>query len=104
MVYRVEITSRAERDLKLLYVEANAPDSNAARKWYFGLKRAIRSLRELPDRNPKTPEDSRLRHLLYGDRPHVYRVIYRVRNKPRRVEILHVRHGARRGFRGSDLL
>lgn len=104
MVYRVEITARAERDLTALYLEINAADSNTARKWYFGVKRAIGSLRELPDRSPKTPEDSRLPHLLYGDRPHVYRVIYRVRNKPRRVEILRVRHGARRRFGGADLL
>jgi plasmid stabilization system protein ParE len=100
MAYRVEITQRAERDLLSLYHQINAEDSIHARQWYFGLKAAIRSLRALPNRAPTTPEGKKLRHLLYGTKPHVYRVIYRVRNRARRVEILHIRHGARKRFTG----
>lgn len=103
MVYRVEITLRGERDLDLLYLRIHAADSEHARNWYLGLKAAILSLRVLPNRNPTTPDDKRLRHLLYGHKPHVYRVVYRVRNRPRMVEVLHVRHGARREFRGADV-
>jgi len=42
----------------------------------------------------------RLRHLLYGHKPHVYRLIYRIVEKPKRVEVLHIRHGAMNKFEG----
>ena len=103
MAYLVRITSRAERDLASLYDEINAPDSAAARHWYRGLKQAILSLAERPNRCAGTPENRRLRHLLYGEKPHVYRIIYRVDNRRRRVDVLHIRHGARRRFRRFDL-
>src|SRR5260370_41686398 len=56
MVYAVNITLRAERDLEHLYGEIDAAESDAARKWYEGLKRQILSLEELPNRCPVTPE------------------------------------------------
>jgi plasmid stabilization system protein ParE len=103
MAYLVEITPRAERDLTSLYVDINATDSERARQWYLGFTEAILGLAEMPNRNPITPENKRLRHLLYGRKPHVYRAIFRLRNKARRVEILHIRHGGRRRFKASDL-
>lgn len=102
MAYLVNITSRAERDLAYLYAEINAEHSEAALAWYTGLKEAILSLEVSPNRCPVTPESSHLRHLLYGNKPHIYRVIYRVAEKDKRVDILHVRHGARRRFKQSD--
>jgi toxin ParE1/3/4 len=103
MAYLVRIASRAERDLVSLYWEINAPNSATARQWYRGLKQAILSLAERPNRCPVTPENKRLRHLLYGERPHLYRVIYRVDGRRWQVDVLHIRHGARRKFRASDL-
>ncbi len=103
MACRVNIGPRAERDLDDLYVVIDAQDSFVAHHWYQGLKRAILSLEEPPNRPPATPENQRLRHLLYGNKPHVHRVIYRVIERRRRVEVLHIRHGARRRFRPSDL-
>jgi toxin ParE1/3/4 len=103
MAYLVEITPRAERDLTSLYLEINAADSERARQWYLGFTAAILGLAEMPNRNPITPENTRLRHLLYGSKPHVYRAILRVRKRERRVEILHIRHGARKRFRRSDI-
>ena len=103
MAYRVEITPRAERDLTSLFAYLNAADSQQAHEWYLGLKAAILSLSEMPNRNPVTRENKRLRQLLYGRKPHVYRVIFRVKSKGRQVEILHIRHGARRKFRARDL-
>lgn len=99
MAYRVEITARAERDLVSLYFEIDAANSAAAKEWYLGLRDAIVSLAQFPNRNPVTPENKRLWHLLYGTKPHVYRVIFRVKAKPRTVQILHIRHGARRRFK-----
>ena len=78
VAYLVNLTSRAQRDLTHLYGEINASHSDAALKWYRGLKEAILTLEEQPNRCPVTPESDKLRHLLYGHKPHVYRAIYRV--------------------------
>jgi plasmid stabilization system protein ParE len=77
--------------------------SDAAAIWYRGLRDAIRTLRNGPNRCPAAPEDDDLRHLLYGKKPHVYRVIYRVLEHHKEVEVLHIRHGARQAFRAGDL-
>jgi plasmid stabilization system protein ParE len=103
MVYLVNITARAERDFADLYSEIHAGDSEAALKWYEGLKKTVLTLERLPNRSPVTPENPKLRHLLYGRKPHVYRVIYRVLSDEKRVDVLHIRHGARRGFRTTGL-
>ncbi len=103
MAYLINITSRAERDLAHLYAEINAEHSEAALKWYRGLKKAIFSLEEQPNRCSVTRENENLRHLLYGHKPHIYRVIYCVLERQKHVEVLHIRHGARRQFRPSDL-
>jgi plasmid stabilization system protein ParE len=103
MAYLVSITSRAERDLAHLYREINADHSDAALKWYLGLKEAILSLEVQPNRCPVTRERDKLRHLLYGHNPHTYRVIYPVLENQKQVEVLHIRHGARRRLKTSDL-
>jgi toxin ParE1/3/4 len=103
MAYRVRVTPRAEQDLDALYRQIRAADSQVARQWYLGLRAAMLRLREMPGRCPKTLENKKLRHLLYGRKPHLYRVIFRIRIKLGLVEILHIRYGARRKFRASDL-
>ena len=103
MAYLVNISARAERDLAQIYRRINADDSNAALRWYRGFKQAILSLEEQPNRCPVTPENSKLRHLLYGNKPHIYRPIFRVMEKQKRVDILHVRHGARKKLQSADL-
>ena len=99
MAYRVKIMLRAQRDLVGIYgwIEAESPD--AALSWYVGLRDAIRSLCKNPGRSPVAPENKDLRHLLYGRKPHVYRIIYRIMEKQNQVEVLHVRHGARAEFK-----
>jgi len=101
MTYHVDITPRAERDLAQLFKHINARDSDSALNWYHGLKEAILSLKQHPNRCAVTPENEKLRHLLYGHKPNIYRVIYRVLEGQQRVEVLHIRHGARRRFRGQ---
>ncbi len=104
MAYLVKVTARAERDLAALYEALDAENSAAARKWYQGLKETILDLERQPFIWPATHEARRLRHVLYGHRPHnVYRVIYQVKEKNKVVEVLHIRHGARRRFTASDL-
>ena len=81
----------------------HASDSEAALKWYKGLYEAILTLGRLPYRCPLTRENPNLRHMLYGHKPHVYRVIYRVREKHMQVNVLYIRHGARQELIASDL-
>jgi toxin ParE1/3/4 len=84
-----------------LYHRIGARSSVAAFTSFRGLKHAIRSLRDNPDRCPVTPE--KRRRLLCGAKPHIYRVIYRVTEKQKEVNILHIRHGARQEFKTEDL-
>lgn len=106
MAYVVKVTARAERDLAFLFDEVDAKRSEAALGWYRGLKEAILSLEEHPNRCPVTRENVSLRDLLFGHRPHIYRVIFRVifrvQEKRKEVEIVHIRHSARRRFKASD--
>src|SRR5437867_12700384 len=98
MAYLVNIAPRAERDLNHLYDDIDAGDSDAALVWFRGLKQAILTLEKHPNRCPQIPESNDLSHLLYGYKPHVYRVVYRVLEKRMQVDVLHVRHGARQAF------
>ena len=102
MAYLVNLSTSAQRDLAQIYRRINADDSDAALKWYRGFKQAILTLEEQPNRCPVTPENDKLRHLLYGNKPHIYRAIYRVVEKQKLVEVLHIWHGARAGFKGSE--
>jgi toxin ParE1/3/4 len=108
MAYHVEFAERAARDLETLYLEKNAAESQAASRWYNGLEDAIYTLATYHDRCPKAPEARKLRrelrHLLYGKKPHVYRVIYEVVDERlQTVWVLTVRHGARRKIKLSDV-
>ena len=103
VAYLVKITARAERDLAALYDEIHAEDSPAARRWYAGLKKAILELENLPYCWPVTHESRGLRHILYGRKPRINRAIYRVLAKRNQFDVLHIRYGARRQFKPSDL-
>ena len=103
MAYHVKITPRAKRDLFILFNGIHAADSEASLKWYNGLKEALLTLGKLPNRCPLTRENPKLRHLLYGHKPHVYRVIYRVLENQMQVNVLYIHHGARREFTAFDL-
>jgi plasmid stabilization system protein ParE len=93
---------RANRDLATIFERIEAADSLAAAKWFNGLEEAILSLAELPRRCPVAPESRKtkrsLRHLLYGSKPDVYRVLYEIDEKAKSVWVLAVRHGARDSF------
>jgi toxin ParE1/3/4 len=107
MAYHVEFAERAARDLETLYVEKNAAESQAASRWYNGLEEAVYALATYPNRCTVAPEGRKLRrelrHLLYGNKPHVYRVIYEVDERRQTVWVLTIRHGARRKLKASDV-
>jgi toxin ParE1/3/4 len=102
MVYRVELTERAARDLTRIYRTINAANSAQADAWFNGLERVILSLGENPARGTVIPEDASLRHLLYGRRRNVYRIIYAIDERSHVVTVLHIRYGARDAFTPGD--
>ncbi len=107
MTYRVELTGRAARDLASLYEEKQAGAIEAAARWFNGLERAVGTLESLPHRCPAAPESAKggrpLRNLLYGKKPHVYRVIFAIYESDKAVKVLTIRHGARDEFIADEL-
>ncbi len=103
MEYRVELTDRAFADLDAIFVFVRANESPAAFHWFNNLEAMIFSLDRMPERGTRTREDSNLRQLLYGNKPHIYRIIFRVDREEQRVLILHIRHGAREDFQPADV-
>jgi plasmid stabilization system protein ParE len=99
MAFRVEYSAQAEADLDgILEWLISHHAGEAGLRWFEGLEAAIASLSEMPNRGPLAPENEsfpfEVRHSLYGRRPHVYRVIFRVIGDV--VYILHIWHGRRR--------
>jgi toxin ParE1/3/4 len=107
MAYRVEFAARAARDLEILYVKKNAAESHVAAGWYNGLEEAVLGLATQPHRCPVAPEarkvKRKLRHLLYGKKPHIYRIIYEIQEQQQTVWVLTLRHGARKKIQTADL-
>lgn len=99
MTFRVELAGRAIRDLAVLYEEKNVTGSAQAARWFNGLERAVYSLASDPLRCPVAPEclntKNSFRHLLYGKKPHVYRIVFAVDHRRSTVFVLTVRHAAR---------
>jgi toxin ParE1/3/4 len=96
MAYVVRTTLRAEQDLHSIFLYIQADSSPAANKWFNGLVDAIQTLAQHPLRSPKIPENRNLRHLLYGNKPHIYRILYSVDLHTQTVTIIHIRHHARK--------
>jgi toxin ParE1/3/4 len=95
VAYRVRLTSRAARDLELLYDSIRAADSAKAFEWFNALAQTIYSLDRFPERGALTPEGRLERQLLFGRKPHTYRIIYEIDKRNHIVRISHIRHCAR---------
>jgi toxin ParE1/3/4 len=91
MAYRVEMTDRAVSDLSIIYGRIGGETSEQAARWFDPLEKAIFSLEKYPNRGSLTPEDATVRHLLYGRKPYVYRIIYEVDENTSTVYVLHIR-------------
>jgi plasmid stabilization system protein ParE len=99
MDFRVELTNRAQRDIASLRDWLDAEHAGGAgARWLAALRESIDTLAALPTRCPLAPESREfpleIRQLLYGRRPHVYRILFVVDGDV--VHVLHVRHGRRR--------
>jgi plasmid stabilization system protein ParE len=95
MVFRVELTDRAQADIAAIYDWLLSQQAGAAgERWFVALREAIASLAALPQRCPISPESTdapiEVRQLLFGRKPHVYRILVTVERDV--VHILHVRH------------
>ena len=92
---RVEVSVRATADLKAIADFIGADQSIAAAEWFAGLIAELESLATLPDRGAPVTEHLGYRQIFFGNKPHVYRIIYRVHKQRRTVFIFRIRHGAR---------
>jgi plasmid stabilization system protein ParE len=98
MAFRVELAAQAELDLDhiLEWLIARQAGETGLR-WFLKLRETLGSLGELPHRCPLAPENPEfpfeVRQLLYGRKPHQYRVLFTVDEDA--VVILHIRHGRR---------
>ena len=100
--YRVRIVERAQDDLRRIRREIGVRNSAQARTWFSGLEEIILSLSMHPQRGGITPEAAKFRQLLYGRRPHVYRVIYTINEQTKIVRVLHIRHGRQDSFTETE--
>jgi plasmid stabilization system protein ParE len=78
-----------------IYEFIEADSSESAATWFNKLSEAVYSLEQFPKRGTVIPEDKKSRHLLFGGKPNIYRIIYAVDKRNAAVNVLHIRHGAR---------
>src|SRR5438874_5169474 len=101
MDFRVELSERAQRDISAIYDWLHSQQAgDPGELWFVALRAAIASLTNLPSRCSLAPENRDvpvLRQLLYGRRPHVYRILFAIEGET--VQVLHIRHGRRRPAR-----
>ncbi len=95
MKYLVKLTGRALRDMGGIYSYIEAHASQRAFSWFNRLAKAIYALERFPDRGSVISENKKFRHLFFGKKPHVYRIIYAVDGRKRTVTVLHIRHAIR---------
>jgi toxin ParE1/3/4 len=82
------------------FIEADASEKAIA--WFNHLAEAIYSLERFSERGAPVREDKKLRQLLFGTKPHMYRIIYAVDKRNRVVNVLHIRHGARAALSAEE--
>lgn len=99
MAFRVEMSSQADADASSILdwlLSQHAGETGI--RWFLALEDAIESLSSLPGRCPLAPETQRfafeVRQLLYGRRPHVYRILFTIDGDV--VRVLHIRHARRK--------
>jgi plasmid stabilization system protein ParE len=98
MTFRVEISSSAENDtVTILEWLLSEQAGDTGLQWFLAMEKAIASLANFPERCPLAPESGRfpyaVRQLLYGRKPHVYRIVFSIEGAS--VRILRIFHGRR---------
>ncbi|HZL25815.1 MAG TPA: type II toxin-antitoxin system RelE/ParE family toxin [Acidobacteriaceae bacterium] len=96
MVYLVNLTDRAARDLDIIYGFINVPGSAGAARWFSRLQSTISLLAAAPHMGKVTREDKAVREVIYGKKPHQYRILYEIIEDEHRIDVLTIWHGRRR--------
>lgn len=104
MAFRVEISPQAEDDAnQILEWLLSQQAGEAGLRWFLKLEEAIACLAESPARCPLAAENQsvsfEMRQLLYGQKPHIYRVLFTIDGDV--VYVLRIRHGHRRRLHES---
>ena len=106
MIYRVQVAATAKKDAEAAYLWLKSRTPAHCAEWFNGLVDVINDLAVFPKRWPLAREsvhfDEEIRQMLYGRKPHFYRVLFVVRGGA--VHVLHIRHGARRAMGASDVI
>ena len=95
MAYKVSLSQRAIRDLNAIFEAKHAETSRPAAAWFLGLRDTIFSLSSLPERGLVAHDNPNYRQLTYGNKPHIYRILYLIDREKFEVNVVQVRHGAR---------
>ena len=107
MAYRVSLTAPAEMDAYAAFERIREAAPMHAEKWLRNLFKEILSLDELPARCPVIEEAKELgfpaRHLLYGKRRGVYRIIFHIREDEQHVRVLRIWHASRDAITAADV-
>ena len=97
--YEIVFAPTAHEDLAMIlqWLKRESPENVS--DWYAAIKAEIQTLKRMPGRCPKAPEnglwgEEELRQLLFQDYPSKYRIIFHVSKSS--AHILNIRHGARR--------
>lgn len=96
MAFRVKPSENVKQNARdILAWLRDQQAGEAGLRWFQGLAKAIRSLRDMPARCAIAPEDQdfpfEVRQLLYGRRPHAYRILFTIKEET--VTVLHIRMG-----------
>jgi plasmid stabilization system protein ParE len=110
MAYKISLTALAEADAYSAFERLREVSPVRAEKWLWDLFAAIQTLEEMPTRCPLIDETEELgyviRHLLYGKRPSIYRIIFDIQEKSEegpRVRVLRIWHGSRDAITLDDI-
>ena len=110
MAYTVSLSGSAEADAYAAFERIREVAPASAARWLTGLFVTMRTLADMPARCPMIPEADELgcelRHLLYGKRTGLYRIIFDIQEDSEegpRVRVLRIWHGARDTLSAEDI-
>jgi plasmid stabilization system protein ParE len=93
MTYEVDISPDALDEYDAAYEWLLEQTPQYAPAWYNAVADALLSLAENPMRCPKVDPEGDLRYLLFGNKRHAYRIIFRIRGST--VCVYSIRHSSR---------
>lgn len=101
MQYRVELSARAEADVKEAYAYIRAHGPANPNQWKAGLEEKFASLESMPQRFGLAPESSFAKVDIHQSFYTNFRILFTVREQC--VYIVTVRHGSRQFLRPADI-